>query len=545
MADRERPNGANPWDAPRIAYDFDAEWDVEQELFARAEPRREEAKAQSKIPPEHRSQERVKRNTTPHALPNDAPRRPQRPQSVGYTRKRRKHNLRGWTFLSALALAALLIVSGMIYLVVGIFTPSEEPTEPPTELQMPTEPTVPPEEVIADLIARGDLLAQMYDYDAACDVLREFGADWQSQPDLSEAYARYQEAKAQCVRWADTTQVTHIFFHSLIADPARAFDSDYTKNGYNQYMATVDEFRAILEELYRRDFVLVRIHDIAKQVTNASGETVFEQGDIYLPPGKQPIVISQDDVNYYEYMVDSDGDRLPDAGGDGFANKLVIGSDGHPTCEYITADGETVYGEYDIVPILESFVNEHPDFSYRGAKAIMAVTGYEGVFGYHTHPEWKEILGAAAYQQEVNAAKELTQCLKDHGYEIASHSFGHPAYGELTAEEVLRDVQKWEDQVQPVVGDTDIFIYPYGSDIAGIGAYSGGKFDAMYDAGYRFFCNVDSTQYWVQIRDKYVRQGRRNIDGYRMWWDPELLDDLFDVDEIFDPTRPTPVPSIV
>ena len=66
----------------------------------------------------------------------------------------------------------------------------------------------------------------------------------------------------------------------------------------------------------------------------------------------------------------------------------------------------------------------------------------------------------------------------------------------------------------------------------------------MYAAGYRFYCNVDSSDCWVQIRDNYVRQGRRNLDGYRMWYNPGMLDDLFDVENVFDPDRPTPVPPI-
>ena len=70
------------------------------------------------------------------------------------------------------------------------------------------------------------------------------------------------------------------------------------------------------------------------------------------------------------------------------------------------------------------------------------------------------------------------------------------------------------------------------------------EYEAMYEAGYRYFCNVDSADYWVQIWDAYVRQGRRNLDGYRMWHNPEMLDDLFDVETVFDPARPTPVPSL-
>ena len=48
-----------------------------------------------------------------------------------------------------------------------------------------------------------------------------------------------------------------------------------------------------------------------------------------------------------------------------------------------------------------------------------------------------------------------------------------------------------------------------------------------------------------------MRQGRRNLDGFRMYYDlPETnptkdhLSDLFDVSEVFDRRRPTPVPKM-
>ena len=69
--------------------------------------------------------------------------------------------------------------------------------------------------------------------------------------------------------------------------------------------------------------------------------------------------------------------------------------------------------------------------------------------------------------------------------------------------------------------------------------YSGERYQTLYDAGFRYFCNVDSSKYWVQIRDDYVRQGRRNVDGYRMYWNPDKLSDLFDVSKVYDNTRPT------
>ena len=41
-----------------------------------------------------------------------------------------------------------------------------------------------------------------------------------------------------------------------------------------------------------------------------------------------------------------------------------------------------------------------------------------------------------------------------------------------------------------------------------------------------------------------MRQARRNLDGYRMYYNPEMLTDLFDVEKAWDPKRPSSVPPI-
>jgi hypothetical protein len=176
----------------------------------------------------------------------------------------------------------------------------------------------------------------------------------------------------------------------------------------------------------------------------------------------------------------------------------------------------------------------------------LGVTGYEGVLGYRTKPAYEAALGTTAYQKEIADAKAVVQCLKDHGWILASHSYGHPAYGEISAARVEADSDKWENTAQPIIGDTDIILYPHGSDIAGINYYNfnNAKFKALYDDGYRYFFNVDSHVYWAQLGSNYYRGGRRNVDGYRMYHDPEMLDDLFVVKDVFDKTRPTPVPSL-
>jgi len=430
-------------------------------------------------------------------------------------------------------------------------TTQTKPTTP-TVPTTPTTPTVPKAEIqkmAQDLIKETDFIAAGYDYQKAISLLKAFEY-YEDVPELAAKVKEYTDKDSQLVSYSRMHEVTHIFFHSLIVDTARAFDGQYTQDGYNLYMTTVDEFNAMLQQMYDRGFVLVSPYDVAYEITDEKG-TRFVYGDIRLPKGKKPFLMSQDDVNYYGYMIgQKDGSNntpvFAKANGDGFAHKIVIGDDGYPTCEYMDAKGNVLTGDYDLVPLLERFIQAHPDFSYHGARAILGVTGYEGVLGYRTKPAYEAALGSAAYQKEIADAKAVVQCLKDHGWILASHSYGHPAYGEISAARVETDSGKWEDTCQSIIGDTDILLYPHGSDIAGINYYNfnNAKFKALYDDGYRYFFNVDSHVYWAQLGSNYYRGGRRNLDGYRMYHDPEMLDDLFDVKTVFDKKRPTPVPSL-
>jgi len=447
------------------------------------------------------------------------------------------------------------IAIGIVLLLILCFGRDTAPAEneETKEQQITAEQTdqTQAEQAAQSLIIEADALAAGYDYQGAIALLKGY-EHYALVPALADKVATYQKADDELVVYEDMSKVTHVFFHSLIVDPTRAFDSEYSESnaGYNQYMTTVAEFNAMLEEMYRRDFVLVSPYDVAHEV-NRGGKTTFAYGELRLPKGKKPFVMSQDDLNYYSFMVcdeNGSGDipAFADKNGDGYASKVVIGEDGYPTCEYIDENGNVTYGDYDLVPLLEKFIQAHPDFSYRGARAILGMTGYEGVFGYRTKPIYEETMGAERYQKEVEQAKAVAQCLRDHGWILASHSYAHHAYGNLSAEQVKLDSEKWEKTVQTIIGDCDILIYPNGSDIADERPYTmdNAKFKALYADGYRYFYNVDSSVYWSQLGDTYYRGGRRNLDGYRMYHGPKRLEDLFDAKKIFDPARPTPVPEI-
>ena len=413
-------------------------------------------------------------------------------------------------------------------------------TEAPDTAESPTEGDgfVMPDTPAADLLHQAYLLASGYDYDAAIELLKA-SEEFASDPEVVSAIAGYESTKATLVR-TPISKITHVFFHTLVAEPSKAFDGDAGQNGYNQVMTTIDEFNKILDNLYSKGYVLVRLHDMAYETTDENGNTVMKAGDIMLPPGKIPFVMSQDDLCYYPYM-----------DGDGFANRIVIGEDGKPTCEMTMDDGSVSTGDYDLVPILEKFCERHPDFSYKGARAVLAFTGYEGILGYRTASSYA---GSETYGQDRQAAAEVAQCLRDNGWELASHSWGHLDLGTVEWDRFQSDTDKWESEVESLIGPTDIILFPFGADVGDWHPYSmdNERFRYLYNAGFRYFCNVDSSQYWVQLGDDYLRQGRRNLDGYRMWKDitaeaegrPRKLDDLFRAEDVFDRSRPTPVPEM-
>ncbi len=389
------------------------------------------------------------------------------------------------------------------------------------------------ESQIDELLAVTDVQAAMYDYDKAIETVKTFEG-YEEEERLTAAIASYEEAKSKLVKWPDNTTISHLFVHSLIVDTSRAFGPGSSQPvGYNRYMTTVDEFNKMIEQMYEKGYVIVSVHDMAERVVGDDGVEKLVQKEIWLPEGKIPFVLSQDDVNYYVYMQKN-----------GFAERLVVGEDGLPTCEYIDTDGSVKYGEYDMVPIIDRFVKEHPDFSYHGRKGILAVTGFEGALGYDTGLSMKIYDGLSEDEKmkRIEAEKKdaiaVAEALKADGWEFASHSYTHSNMTDATASKLSYDLKRWKDEVQCILGDTDIYIYPYGADICDWRGYSGEKYELMKEYGFWYFCNVDSAQYWVQIRDGYFRQGRINADGERMVKTPEKLKYFFDVDSVFDHSRP-------
>ena len=405
----------------------------------------------------------------------------------------------------------------------------------------------------ADLLKQADLMAMGYDYDGAIALLQTI-PDYQSDSAVTAAISQYEETKATCVA-VDPTTVPHIFYHSLVNDPDSAFNvsvlGQSAVDGMNAWMTTVDEFDKITQAMYDNGYVFVRLRDLVVETTDENGNVHFEpNSNLMLPPGKKAVVLSVDDLSYYHsYEAAS------------FPDKLVLDENGKVKCHYVKPDGTESVGDYDVVPRLNTFLEEHPDGAYKGARGLIALTGYNGVFGYRTDTDYKtksNLLDDQAkwlenhpdfdWDAEVAEATTIANALKDEGWEFASHTWGHLSVTNKTVDQLRTDNEKWVNTVQNIVGPVDTIIFAHGNDIGDWTDYrsDNDKYQYFKSAGYNFYCNVDSSQpYWVQIRSDYVRQGRIDLDGYQLYQASQgmttVLDGLFTASQVFDSRRPTPV----
>ncbi len=385
------------------------------------------------------------------------------------------------------------------------------------------------------LVDRALDLAAGYNYDEALSVLDTFSGEKSQYQVLMDAYNVVNQAKSKIKPIDDPNSIPNLSFHCLIADPARAFSDKEFGKSYNQNYVTVDEFSKILEQLYAGGYVLVDFNSFIVETVGEDGKITYSTQPIYLPEGKKPIMLTETLVNYETFSIDSDGDGEADKGGDGFASKLVV-RDGKIVNEYVDAQGNTLYGSYDFVPILEDFIEKHPDFCYQGARAILAVSGEDGVFGYRIMHSVKEKKGEDYYNQQVEGAKAIAQALRDRGYTIACYTYANVSYGQLSATNIQVDLDNWKKEVKPVLGDVPVLVYAKASDISADGNYEGGKYNVLKGMGFRYFVSSANVPY-AEVTVNYVRQSRIMVTGQSMTTNPQTFEKYFTVKEVLNEQR--------
>jgi hypothetical protein len=286
--------------------------------------------------------------------------------------------------------------------------------------------------------------------------------------------------------------VEHLFFHTLVIRPELAFRRNAEAKGFRDYFVTVTEFRAILDQLYANGWTLVDLHRAVV-------------GTVRVPAGRRPFVLSEDDVNYYDYSRPH-----------GLGWRLVLDVGGAVKVEVRDDLGTRVTDE-DLIPIVDAFVIAHPDFSAEGAKGVVGLTGYEGFFGERINRSDTPDLGGS-----IARSKAIADQLRATGWTVASHSYGHIDLARESTARAQRDTERWKAEALPIIGETDVYLYPFGAPPRAA------TLRMLRDAGFTIQCDIGAGPRLAHV-DGVSVMSRRHIDGIAFAQQKRALAPLFDV----------------
>lgn len=370
---------------------------------------------------------------------------------------------------------------------------------------------------VTEKIAEAEKLAEMYDYEGALDILSNIEDEYQDAEEVVDAKIEYQQKLSKMTAYDG--DIPHLYFQTLIADPARAFDGDGMASTYNWSNMTTGEFERILESLYENNYVLIDIHEAFGESKADDGTVSYYRATPMVPEGKKPIILSQDAVVYYDYLEE-----------DGFASRLVLDENGEVKALYEDADGNELTGDYDFIPILESFIEEHPDFSLRNARGIIGLTGYAGAFGYRINDET-----SATLESDRETVKAIAEKLREDGWCFGSNTYSYSSMAAMTYDEITADTDSWLKEIGDYIGGADVLFYPYGDDVG----FTGDAFDYLLEKGFKVFCGVWASADYLDVQSNYVHETRRGVDGYNLYYNEDSYKQFFNLSEILESSRPS------
>ena len=356
-------------------------------------------------------------------------------------------------------------------------------------------------------------LAMEHYYEEAMAAIQE--CELLAENDEAEEALESYQSKLNSM-FAYTGEIGHLSFTNLVVDTERAFDGDEYAQMYRENMITLSEFELILDELYKSGYILIDIHDLTEESGDGDDITLTEC-DPVIPKGKKPLILSVDNLSYSSVR-----------NGDGVATKLVLNESGEVAACYTDEGGHDLIGAYDVVPVLEKFIDEHPDFSFRGARGIIGLSGVSGAFGYEV-----EEGSSLEYEENREKVKAIADKLESDGWQFASMGYSYKYMRDMSYDSLKEDVRIWEEHIGSLVGDTDILIYPYGVEVD----YATEKAAYLTNHGYHYLIGLWAGGDHCEVNDSYLRQTRRTVTGYIFENYPNNYDTYFLTSVIKDTAR--------
>lgn len=276
------------------------------------------------------------------------------------------------------------------------------------------------------------------------------------------------------------SQVGQVFTHSLIAYLEMTDLATNPESYWRNECITVSEFKRFLQSVYDKGYVLINMNYIYEYKEDTDGVLkAYLKKSIKLPKGKKGLILSVDDVTFNPWQH-----------GKGRVDRIVVHNGRLASATWMN-DGTVDYSyDREVAPIVEQFCLEHPDFSFAGAKCMLAVNATFGLLGYRTADSFegkKDYDGTTIrVAEEREEVKEVVTYLKNNGFYFACHGYQHIAVNTFTAAQLREEFRLWNKEMKSLIGYTSIYVYPQGA----WADYGTEQHNILLSEGFHVFCGT-------------------------------------------------------
>jgi hypothetical protein len=296
--------------------------------------------------------------------------------------------------------------------------------------------------------------------------------------------------------------------------PEKALDSKNNNSTiFDETKITPDEFKNILEELYKNDYILININHLFFIENN-----VIYPSTLLLPKNKKPVILSFNNVSYKSSCQNLGG-----------IDKIIIDRN-NQFATYTTKKSiqDRVMHDNEFIPILESFINYHPDFSHMSARGIIFCTGENGLLGYETHSK------NSSAKHETKRVFEIVNKLKYNGWSFGCNNYKYVYEDTLTDLQFAKDLSLWQKEIQTIIGHTPLYAYPYGTH----STTNDSKQQILLNNNFKiFFTNSMKTS--LTLFKNILLMTRKPVNGITLRNNYEDFSELFNCEKVYDHTNRT------
>lgn len=349
------------------------------------------------------------------------------------------------------------------------------------------------------LLNQADRMIEKGQYQSVTELLRKMAPVFPDREAITDRLNLYEPSYISKVgRWYG--QIDVLAIRPIAVRPELSFERSESPDYAQKTLLSCAEWKRILQSLYDSDYCLVSPELFVQWPKR--------RAVIEIPSGKKPLMLVFD---AWQYSVLNQVC--------GTINHLSLEDSG----ELTGVVGEQKGRDLDALLILEDFLKLHPDFSFNGAKGLIALNTEESLFGYvvnETQEEaiqkaWKRVgqlypnLTEEEWSQQSAGAAQVIDQLAKKGWLFACAGNQGLDTGTLSLDDLKEEVSKWSKAISPFLSEASpYFAFPNGSHVYN----SPEALNYLLESGFHVFLGEGPNPYYF-YGDTYAHVDRTPVNA--------------------------------